>query len=157
MSVFRDASPIIYVEDLAASLTFYRDRLGFAETYRFPPGDAAEFVGLSLGGAGGSSLALAAATDGQIGAHGQPIRPRVGRQFELCVYTDDVDRAIEELRSAEVPVLVEPVNQPWGERMAYVADPSGHPVMVCAPLPTPSPSPSPSPSPGPSPSPSPGS
>ena len=132
MGIFRDANTILYVEDLAASLEFYRDVLGFAETYRFPPGDAAEFVALSLGGATTSGIALAAVTDGQIGAHGQVIRPQAGRQFELCVYTDDVDRAIDWLRSRGVPVLVAPADQPWGERMAYVADPGGHPVMVCA-------------------------
>jgi lactoylglutathione lyase len=93
-------------------VAFYRDLLGFAETYRFPPGDAAEFVALSLAGNTSSGAALAAVTDGQIGAHGQVIRPRVGRRFELSVYTDDGDRAIDSLRSREVPVPVEPVDQP---------------------------------------------
>lgn len=131
--MFRDAFPIVYTEDLAASVAFYRDLLGFAETYRFPPGDAAEFVALSLGGSAG--LGLAAVRDGQTGAHGRPIAPRTGRQFELCVYTDDVDLAVGRLREHGVPVLAEPADQPWGERMAYVADPGGHPVMVCAPNP----------------------
>ena len=129
MGMFRDAFPIIYVEDLTASLTFYRDLLGFSETYRFPPGEAAEFVALSLGGS--ASLGLTAVTDGQVGAHGKTIQPRVGRQFELCVYTDDVDRAVDRLRGRGTPVLAEPADQPWGERMAYVADPSGHPIMIC--------------------------
>lgn len=136
--MFRNSFPIIYTRDLAASLVFYRDRLGFAETYRFPPaggtdgvgGGEPEFVALRL--ADGSSLALAAVTEGQTGAHGQPIRLGSGRQFELCLYTGDVDRAVAELRGHDVPVLVEPADQPWGERMAYVADPDGHPVMICA-------------------------
>jgi len=130
MGMFRDAFPIIYVEDLAASLAFYRDLLGFSETYRFPPGEAAEFVALSLGES--ASLALAAVTDGQVGAHGRTIQPRVGRQFELCVYTDDVDRAVDRLRGRGATVLAEPADQPWGERIAYVADPGGHPIMICA-------------------------
>jgi lactoylglutathione lyase len=117
--------PIIYVEDVAASLAFYRDLLGFAETFRFPETGDPEFVGLS-------NVALARASDGQTGSHGQPMHPRSGQQFELCVYVDDVDAAVDELRSHGAPVLVEPVDQPWGERMAYVADPTGHPVMLCA-------------------------
>ncbi|GIE97193.1 VOC family protein [Paractinoplanes rishiriensis] len=125
MATFRDASPIIYTEDLPASLAFYRDRLGLPETYRFPDDGEAVFVGLN-------GVSLAAVTDGETGSHGLPIRPRAGRQFEMCVYTDDVDGAVGELRDAGVPVLVEPADQPWGERMAYVADPSGHPVMICA-------------------------
>ena len=38
-----------------------------------------------------------------------------------------------ELRAAGVPVLLEPADQPWGERLAYVEDPEGNPVMICAP------------------------
>ena len=128
--MFRDAFPIVYVADLTASLTFYRDLLGFTETYRFPPGDAAEFVGLTLA-QGGAGLALATATDGQTGSHGRPMRLGGGHQFELCIYTDDLDRAVADLRDRAVEVLVEPVDQPWGERMAYVADPEGHPIMIC--------------------------
>jgi lactoylglutathione lyase len=29
-------------------------------------------------------------------------------------------------------VLQEPSDQPWNERMAYVADPDGNAVMICA-------------------------
>ncbi|WP_433831517.1 VOC family protein [Actinoplanes sp. CA-015351] len=123
MAVFRDAHPIVYTENLDVSLAFYRDLLGFAETYRF-----GDFVSLSLSGA---TVSIAQVSDGQAGSHGLPVHPRAGHQFELCVYTDDVDTAIGELRSAGVPVLVEPADQPWGERMAYVADPDGHPVMIC--------------------------
>ncbi|MEU4561054.1 VOC family protein [Actinoplanes sp. NPDC023936] len=123
MAVFRDAHPIVYVQDVTASLGFYRDLLGFTETYRF-----GEFVSLQLGT---SAISVVQVTDGQDGSHGLPIRPRAGHQFELCVYTDDVDAAIGELRNKGVPVLVEPADQPWGERMAYVADPDGHPVMIC--------------------------
>jgi lactoylglutathione lyase len=128
--MFRNAFPIIYTQGIAAALEFYRDRLGFVETFRFPAAGEPEFVSLALAGSAG--LALAAATDGQIGAHGQAIHPGTGRQFELCVYTDDVDKAVAELRAHGVRVLVEPADQPWGERMAYVADPDGHPVMICA-------------------------
>jgi lactoylglutathione lyase len=128
--MYRNAFPIIYASDIAAALEFYRDRLGFTETFRFPADGEPEFVSLALADSAG--IALAAATDGQIGAHGQPIHPRTGRQFELCVYTDDVDKAVADLRGHGVPVLVEPADQPWGERMAYVADPQGHPVMICA-------------------------
>lgn len=131
MTRYRDSFPIIYTRDLPAASRFYRDLLGYTETYRFPA-DAAEPVFVSLTLPDGSGIALAAAEDGQLGAHGQPMRPRSGHQFELCLYTDDVDKAIADLRGHGVPVLAEPADQPWGERMAYVADPDGHPVMICA-------------------------
>jgi catechol 2,3-dioxygenase-like lactoylglutathione lyase family enzyme len=77
-----------------------------------------------------SQPVAAAHLSGQGGAHGWPIAPHSGG-FELCVYTDDVDAAVEELRSHGVLVLAEPATQPWNERMAYVADPDDHPVMIC--------------------------
>ncbi|MEU4427167.1 VOC family protein [Actinoplanes sp. NPDC024001] len=126
MTVYRNASTILYVEDLKAALGFYRDMLGFAATYQFPPDGPPEFVALENG------ISLASVTDGQLGSHGQEVRLRTGRPFELCIYTDDVDRSITDLRERGVTVLVEPADQPWGERMAYVADPEGNPVMICA-------------------------
>jgi lactoylglutathione lyase len=133
--MFRDAFPIIYVADLPAALTFYRDLLGYTVTYEFPP----SFAGLTLGA--GPGLALAATSEDTPGSHGRPVRLGGGHQFELCVYTDDLDAALTHLRSHDVPVLVEPADQPWGERMAYVADPDGHPVMICQTLAAPPPEP----------------
>ena len=57
-----------------------------------------------------------------------------GHRFEMCIYADGVDDAITMLREAGVRVLAEPIDQPWGERMAYVEDPDGIPVMVTAPI-----------------------
>jgi lactoylglutathione lyase len=41
-----------------------------------------------------------------------------------------VDRTVAQLRCAGVPIIVEPVDQPWGERVAYVMDPDGNLVML---------------------------
>lgn len=122
----------MYAEDLARALRFYRDLLGFTETYRFPAEGEPEFVALALGAA---HLALAGVGGATEGSHGRPIlRPVSGHRFELCVYTDDVDAALEQLRAAGVPVLKEAADQPWGERMGYVEDPDGNPILVTATL-----------------------
>jgi lactoylglutathione lyase len=112
-------------------VAFYRDLFGFAETYRFPAEGEPEFVGLDLDE---GSIALAAVSNSTAPEHGLPLRPVAGRRFELCVYADDVDAAIDELRAAGVPVLMEPADQPWGERLAYVQDPDGNPVHITAPI-----------------------
>lgn len=130
MSPYFNTFPIIYTSDLAKALGFYRDLLGFTQTFQFPADGTPAFVALEL--AGGGSLALAEAKEGQPGAHGRTLRPGDRGSFELCVYTDDVDQSLARLRDEGVPVLVEPMDQPWNERMAYVADPDGHPIMVCA-------------------------
>ena len=91
------------------------------------------FVALAL--EDGSELALADGGDPDaVHLHGKAVRPSAGHRFEVCVYASDVDVAVGELRAAGVPVLLEPVDQPWGERLAYVEDPEGNPVMICAPL-----------------------
>jgi lactoylglutathione lyase len=123
MRRYFDTFPILYIADLDKALEFYRDLLGFEVSYRYPAQGEPEFVALN-------GISLAATAEGQMGAHGWPITPQSGG-FELCVYTDDVDAAVEELRSHGVLVLTEPADQPWEERTAYVADPDGHPVMIC--------------------------
>jgi lactoylglutathione lyase len=132
-AAYRSAFPILYTDDLPLSLAFYRDLLGFAVTFAFPEEGEPGFVALAL--AGGAEIALADVSDPRaVHAHGKAVRPASGHGFELCVYADDVDAAVAGLRTAGVPVLAEPVDQPWGERMAYVEDPDGNPVMVCAAL-----------------------
>ncbi|MFD0745041.1 VOC family protein [Phytohabitans flavus] len=37
---------------------------------------------------------------------------------------------MDKLRAAGVKVLAEPTDQPWGERMATVADPDGNRVII---------------------------
>jgi lactoylglutathione lyase len=120
--------PILYSDDLPRALAFYRDLLGFSVTLRFPAEGEPEFVALELDG---SEVAIGRAA---APLHGKPLRPVSGHRFELCVYTDDVDAAVTALRDAGVPVLTEPVDQPWEERLAYVEDPDGNPVMITAPI-----------------------
>ena len=130
---FTTAFPIVYCDDLPRTLAFYRDRLGFRLTFSYPEHGEPGFAALQLGD--GAELALADVADEQAAhLHGKQVRPASGHGFELCVYADDVDAAVDALRAAGVPVLAEPADQPWGDRMAYVEDPEGNPVMLCAEL-----------------------
>jgi lactoylglutathione lyase len=52
----------------------------------------------------------------------------------LTFSVDDVDAAIDELRSAGATVTQEPTDQPWGERSASVLDPDGYTVLLARPL-----------------------
>jgi lactoylglutathione lyase len=118
--------PMLSVDSLERSLEFYRDLLGFAESYRFPPDGKAVFVTLT---AGASELGI-----GQLGSgpalHGQAQRPATGHRIELCVYVDELDATVHKARAAGVRVILEPVAQPWGERVAYLEDPDGNLVML---------------------------
>jgi lactoylglutathione lyase len=121
--------PILYVDDVPASVRFYRELLGFDEMYRFPDTDEPGYVALRLddGKIGLSSADFP-------GIHGKPQRPVTGRPFELCLEVADVDVFVRELGAAGVPVLAEPADQVWGERVAYVEDPDGNPVHIRGPI-----------------------
>jgi lactoylglutathione lyase len=117
---------MLSTEDLGRAVGFYGDLLGGTETYRFPGSGPPAFVVLKLGE---SEIGL-----GAIGSekplHGQPLRPAQGHRIELCVYVDDVDETIQRMRAGGVPIVLEPADQPWGERVAYVTDPDGNLVML---------------------------
>ena len=125
----RSSFPILYVDDVPTSVRFYRDVLGFEETYRFPASDEPGYVALRLddGRIGLSSASFP-------GIHGKPQRPVTGRPFELCLEVADVDAFVGTLRDAGVTVLAAPADQVWGERVAYVEDPDGNPVHIRGPV-----------------------
>jgi lactoylglutathione lyase len=117
--VFREAFPIVSTPDIQRALGFYRDLLGGAVTYQFPPEGDPGYVALDIGSSHlglGQDDTAKAETDGQ--------------RFSLWVYADDCDAAIERLRAAGVRVTEEPADQPWGERVARVLDPDGNVVII---------------------------
>jgi lactoylglutathione lyase len=118
------AFPIIHTPEVKRSAAFYAERLGFHEIFRMPPGDDAGYIGLELED---SRLGIVdeAWPAERIGA-----RRGDAPRFELWVYVDDVDATVAQMREADVPVLAEPEDMPWGERMAYVSDPDGNPVAL---------------------------
>jgi lactoylglutathione lyase len=120
--------PMLSVADLDEALAFYVGVLGAQETSRFPEKDP---VYLTLR-VGGSELGIGYVTGHTL--HGEAQRPAGGHRIELYAGVEDVDATTEAARAAGAPVLVEPVDQAWGERIAYVKDPDGNLVMLAAPL-----------------------
>jgi lactoylglutathione lyase len=118
--MFDELFPILTTNDLPGSLRFYRDLLGGTVTYQFPPEGEPGYVALDIGR---SHLG--------IGHQDQP-GDLVNDRITLWVYADDCDAALDKLRGAGVPVLQEPADQPWGERMATVSDPDGNRVIVAS-------------------------
>ncbi len=53
------------------------------------------------------------------------------RMFPM-LSTEDLERAVEFYGKllGGCPILVEPTDQPWGERVAYVSEPDGNLVML---------------------------
>jgi lactoylglutathione lyase len=118
LTAFREAFPILYVDDVERATSFYVDNLGFEQVYRFPPDGTPDFAFLKL-----EPLGIAVSKR----------RPEHdGRELELCIYTDDVDAAAVSLRESGAREVQAPADQEWGERMAYFRDPDGHLLHVTA-------------------------
>jgi len=65
-----------------------------------------------------------------------PLRPVTSNRIQLCVNVESVDQTVKALGSIGAKVMMEPNDQPWGERAAYVEDPDGNLVLIVAPLAT---------------------
>lgn len=51
--------------------------------------------------------------------------------FEVGFVVEDVVATMEPLRQQGVTILKEPVTKPWGQTVAYIADPDGHYIEIC--------------------------
>lgn len=118
------AFPVLYAKDVEAVAAFYV-RLGFEEHFRLSGQDgSAGFIGLRRDGA---ELAVTTEDSPRMLAGVEPGR---GPRHELFVYVDDVDHTVSELHAGGTSVLREPTDMPWGERVAFVADPEGNVVSL---------------------------
>jgi catechol 2,3-dioxygenase-like lactoylglutathione lyase family enzyme len=103
VAMFQSMFPILTVRDLPAALGFYRDLLGFRQTYQFPAEGRPAYVSLRLGD---SALGLGQDTDAAE-------RPGGTHRFELWVYADDCDQEAA-VRAADGPARGGPVGTDRG-------------------------------------------
>ena len=123
--MFTAALVNLYTRDIEAGLHFYRDLLGFAETFRVPAEGPLEHVELQLNGfkVGLGTVEAARRVHGVQAVPGSPA-------MVLVVWTDDVDRAYAELVAAGVPVLQPPHHTGNNNRNALLRDPDGNLVEI---------------------------
>ncbi|GGK76142.1 VOC family protein [Streptomyces flaveus] len=123
------AFPVVHTRQVSAVAAFY-EQLGFARHTQHPDAGEPGFVGLRRGPAEIAVSGISPpAPRGDHSANG-------GDRWEMFVFVEEVDAAVERLRRAGAPVLSEPVDMPWGERVAYVTDPDGNRVAVASPAKT---------------------
>ena len=117
----------LYTNDIEAGLRFYRDLLGFEETFRTPEDGVPEHVELTLTGfaIGLGTVEAAKNVHGVDATPGQPA-------MVLVLWTDDVDVAFDKLNSAGTPVLQPPHDVANNNRNALLRDPDGNLVELVA-------------------------
>ena len=119
---------ILYVPEVEAAIAFYEAAFGFKRRFVSPDGGYGE---LETG-----ATALAFVSRAQIESLGK--RPAEADAkapgFEIALTTADVPaavvRAVAAGATAERPVEV----MPWGQTIAYVADPNGILIEICTPM-----------------------
>jgi lactoylglutathione lyase len=125
--MFTDPIVNLYTNNIEAGLRFYRDLLGFVETFRTPTEGTPEHVELELKGfgLGLGSVEAARRVHGVKASPGSPA-------MVLVIWTDDVDAAFARLASAETPVVQPPHDTGSRNRNALLRDPDGNLVEIVA-------------------------
>jgi catechol 2,3-dioxygenase-like lactoylglutathione lyase family enzyme len=124
--VFHSPQINFYVADVETSVAFYRDLLGFAETFRTPEQGEPMHVELELG-----ELTLGvASTESLREIHGIATDTDGPPRAEIVLWTDDVDEAFATLVAKGARALTEPHDFVGTLRAAWVADPDGNPVQL---------------------------
>jgi lactoylglutathione lyase len=112
--MFESAFVNLYTSDIEAGIVFYRDVLGFVETFRTPNEGVPEHVELTLNGFGLGLGTVEAAK----GVHGVEALP------------GDVDASFERLTAAGARVVQEPHDTSNNNRNALLRDPDGNLVEI---------------------------
>ncbi len=109
------AMPVLDCTDVAASVAFYRDQLGFvAHTWGEPPSFA-------IASRGTVTLGLAAVHAGDT--------LQVKQNWAAYIYVADADALYAQLLQRGVQIPEAPTLQPWGCRDFVLHDPDGH--LLC--------------------------
>jgi lactoylglutathione lyase len=125
--MYADPMVNLYTNHIEAGLHFYRDLLGFEETFRTPTEGIPEHVELRLDGfTVGLGTVLAAKR-----VHGVDASP-ASPAMVLVVWTDNVDEAHRGLVAAGVPVVQPPHDTGNNNRNALLRDPDGNLVEIVA-------------------------
>lgn len=116
----------LYTRDMERSLRFYKDAVGFTETFRTPH-ESPGHVELTLEG-----ISIALSTQEAAKTH-QGIHATPGATAMcLVLWTTDLDNAYTHLVAAGAPIVLEPHAAGNGNRSALLRDPDGNLVEIVA-------------------------
>lgn len=120
-------------DDPDAALAFYRDTLGF-EVRNDVGYNGLHWITVGPAGQTGTSIVLypPAATPGLTDDERRTIEEMMakGTFTMINLATADLDGVFERLAAADVEIVQEPVEQPYGRRDCAVRDPAGNMVRI---------------------------
>ncbi len=119
---------ILYVKNVAESLSFFEAAFGFKTKMLHEGGDYGELD------TGGTILAFSS----------RKLMKRLGKKpatpspaspvFEIAVETDDVTAGVARALEAGAKIVSEPAKMDWGQTIAYVSEPNGFLIEICTPV-----------------------
>jgi len=118
----RSLVPSLTVNDLQASIAWYRDILGFIVAEEFKQGDQVMGVRLQAG-----TINLLLTQDDF--AKGRDRQKGVGLRFFMMT-AQDIDQLAAAVRERGGQLTQEPKDQPWGARDFAVVDPNGFNISI---------------------------
>ncbi len=122
MATFRFEGLTLTVEDVAASLEFYRGKLGLTVAWDASPA----FAMLRVPGAGGGTIGLLSVAEARKQGAADST-PGQKRAVHVEFSTDHLDDLFAELRAIGVVFHEPPHDEPW-ERSMTAFDPDGYAV-----------------------------
>lgn len=122
----RSSAPSFTVNDVAKSLAWYRDVLGFTVKERWEHDGKLAGVELVAGSAG----FMLGQDDWKKGRD-----RKKGEGFRIyCTTTQDVDLLAKQIEARGGTLLQQPQDEPWGARDFALADPDGFKITIAADL-----------------------
>ncbi|OYT87753.1 MAG: glyoxalase [Burkholderiales bacterium PBB6] len=122
---------ILYVPDVAASLSFFEQAFGLQRKFLHESGTYGELD------TGSTTLSFAAHELGDMNFEGGHVHAHSSVQplgFEVALVTDDVPAAHARAVAAGARSMAPPVAKPWGQVVSYVRCPDGMLVELCTPM-----------------------
>jgi len=119
--MFAEGLVNLYTRDIEAGIRFYRDLLGFKETFRTPKTGTPTHVEFKVGG---FTLGLGTVEAARL-AHGVDASPG-SPAMALVFWTQDVDQTFSRLKSAGIEVVQPPHDVANNNRRALFRDPDGN-------------------------------
>ena len=131
ITMVKFAYTILYVQDVERSLSFYEKAFDLERKFISPDNQYGELQ------TGSTTLSFASVELAKSNLPGGFTESRAGAKpfaVEIAFATDDVPAQLNKAVAAGATELAAPKQKPWGQTVAYLADPDGFLVEICTPM-----------------------